>query len=230
MDENCNPQFEQMAHESMVRNLGAQAVAIWPQERELVLRKPLSAAGRVLDAGCGTRRNLVPTRRAFSEATAVTGNSSRMHYLAELRRVTLDQDMSVQAAIVAHQLRNSSHTPRQLQQSVKEGLPVSGGSLLANRPEAAGGFVCKRLASGAGLIEIPHRFVEATQLEEYDVQIGLRLGTSISSIARSGEITSTRTSPPTKSTPSSSCAHGPMASGCASIRFPTATDARPCAC
>jgi len=43
---------------------------------------------------------------------------------------------------------------------VKEGLPVSGGSLLANRPEAAEGFVCKRFASGAGLIEIPHRFVK----------------------------------------------------------------------
>jgi hypothetical protein len=52
-----------------------------------------------------------------------------------------------------------SRRPRQLQQSVKEGLPVSGGSLLANRPEAAEGFVCKRFASGAGLIEIPHRFV-----------------------------------------------------------------------
>jgi transposase len=39
--------------------------------------------------------------------------------------------------------------------SVKKGLPVSGGSLLANRPEAAHGCVCKRFASGAGLIEIP---------------------------------------------------------------------------
>ena len=40
---------------------------------------------------------------------------------------------------------------------------MSGGSLLANRPEAAGGFVCKRFASGAGLIEIPHRFVKASE-------------------------------------------------------------------
>jgi hypothetical protein len=33
-------------------------------------------------------------------------------------------------------------------------VPVLCGSLLANRPEAAEGFVCQRFASGAGLIEI----------------------------------------------------------------------------
>jgi hypothetical protein len=55
---------------------------------------------------------------------------------------------------------------------VKEGLPVSGGSLLANRPEAAGGFVCKRFASGAGLIEVPHRFVQPS---ERRVEVGARL-------------------------------------------------------
>jgi len=54
MSENLNPQFEQMADESMVRNLAAQAVAIWPQERELFLRESLPARGRILDAGCGT--------------------------------------------------------------------------------------------------------------------------------------------------------------------------------
>jgi SAM-dependent methyltransferase len=52
--DNLNPQLEQMADESMVRNLAAQAVAIWPQERELFLRRPVAAAGRILDVGCGT--------------------------------------------------------------------------------------------------------------------------------------------------------------------------------
>jgi ubiquinone/menaquinone biosynthesis C-methylase UbiE len=54
MADNLNPQLEQMADESMVRNLAAQAVAIWRQERELFLRQPVPAAGRILDAGCGT--------------------------------------------------------------------------------------------------------------------------------------------------------------------------------
>jgi hypothetical protein len=56
-----------------------------------------------------------------------------------------------------------SRRPRQLQQSVKEGLPVCGGRLFANRPEAAGGGACKRIASRAGSIEVPHRFVQTAE-------------------------------------------------------------------
>lgn len=49
-----NPQAKQMADESMVRNLAAQAQAIWPQEMRLVDRYDLPASLRILDAGCGT--------------------------------------------------------------------------------------------------------------------------------------------------------------------------------
>jgi SAM-dependent methyltransferase len=49
-----NPQARQMADESMVRNLSAQAQAIWPQEKILVERYGLPADIRILDAGCGT--------------------------------------------------------------------------------------------------------------------------------------------------------------------------------
>ncbi|HKA89284.1 MAG TPA: methyltransferase domain-containing protein [Haliangiales bacterium] len=54
MDENLNPQGQQMADESMVRNLAAQAEAIWPQELSLFRRYRLPDDVRVLDAGCGT--------------------------------------------------------------------------------------------------------------------------------------------------------------------------------
>jgi len=54
MDENLNPQAEQMADESMVRNLAAQAECIWPQEKALFERYALPEGARVLDAGCGT--------------------------------------------------------------------------------------------------------------------------------------------------------------------------------
>src|SRR4051812_4734790 len=43
-----------MADESMVRNLAAQAQAIWPQEIALVRRYTLPPQPRILDAGCGT--------------------------------------------------------------------------------------------------------------------------------------------------------------------------------
>ena len=49
-----NPQAKQMADESMVRNLAAQAQAIWPQEVPLLRRYALPAAPSILDAGCGT--------------------------------------------------------------------------------------------------------------------------------------------------------------------------------
>ena len=49
-----NPQAKQMADESMVRNLAAQAQAIWPQEVELFRGYALPPDARILDAGCGT--------------------------------------------------------------------------------------------------------------------------------------------------------------------------------
>jgi ubiquinone/menaquinone biosynthesis C-methylase UbiE len=49
-----NPQAKEMADESMVRNLAAQADAIWPQEQRLFDRYHLASGARILDAGCGT--------------------------------------------------------------------------------------------------------------------------------------------------------------------------------
>lgn len=48
-----NPQAKQMADESMVRNLDAQARAIWPQEAPLFKRYSIPEYARILDAGCG---------------------------------------------------------------------------------------------------------------------------------------------------------------------------------
>ncbi len=54
MGENLNPQREQMAHESMVRTLRAQAEAIWPGESEYMKGYGLPDRAHVLDVGCGT--------------------------------------------------------------------------------------------------------------------------------------------------------------------------------
>jgi SAM-dependent methyltransferase len=53
MSDEMNPQARQMADESMVRNLRAQAECIWPQEQELFRRYRLGGDIRILDAGCG---------------------------------------------------------------------------------------------------------------------------------------------------------------------------------
>lgn len=49
-----NPQAEQMADESMIRNLAAQAKAIWPQEERLFERYGLPPDAHIADIGCGT--------------------------------------------------------------------------------------------------------------------------------------------------------------------------------
>ena len=54
MKDGLNPQARQMADESMVRNLAAQARAIWPQEIGLFRRYALDEDSSILDAGCGT--------------------------------------------------------------------------------------------------------------------------------------------------------------------------------
>src|SRR5215813_9788100 len=54
MANELNPQAKEMADESMVRNLAAQADAIWPQEQGFFARYQLAADARILDAGCGT--------------------------------------------------------------------------------------------------------------------------------------------------------------------------------
>lgn len=51
---NNSPQATQMADESMVRCLQAQAQVIWPQERPLFQAYALGHQPRILDMGCGT--------------------------------------------------------------------------------------------------------------------------------------------------------------------------------
>jgi ubiquinone/menaquinone biosynthesis C-methylase UbiE len=66
-----NPQAEQMAVESMVRTLAAQAAAIWPQELPLLRRYPLPDDARILDAGCGTGEASRRLAQAFPGATVL---------------------------------------------------------------------------------------------------------------------------------------------------------------
>lgn len=54
MNNDRNPQAEQMGDESMARNLAHQAEAIWPQEAPLFDRYALAGPLRILDLGCGT--------------------------------------------------------------------------------------------------------------------------------------------------------------------------------
>jgi ubiquinone/menaquinone biosynthesis C-methylase UbiE len=66
-----NPQAKQMADESMVRGLDAQARAIWPQEVPLIRRYALPAQACILDAGCGTGEGSSRLAELFPSASVV---------------------------------------------------------------------------------------------------------------------------------------------------------------
>ncbi len=68
MTDDLNPHAREMADESMVRNLAAQAEAIWPQEQSFFDRYALPATPEFLDAGCGTGEISLRLGRKFRHA------------------------------------------------------------------------------------------------------------------------------------------------------------------
>lgn len=62
------PQAKEMSDESMVRNLAAQAEAIWPQEEPIFERHPLGRV-KVLDVGCGTGEITARLAAKYPEAS-----------------------------------------------------------------------------------------------------------------------------------------------------------------
>ena len=87
MSADRNPQKAQMADESMVRNLAAQAEAIWPQERALFER--YGSPGKILDLACGTGEITRRLAELFPEA-AVTGVDVEESHLNSARKMSVD--------------------------------------------------------------------------------------------------------------------------------------------
>jgi len=64
-----NPQYREMADESMVRNLEHQALAIWPQEVEIFRGYRLGGSLAILDVGCGTGEITLRLAELYPDAT-----------------------------------------------------------------------------------------------------------------------------------------------------------------
>lgn len=81
-----SPQAQEMGDESMVRNLEAQAEAIWPQERPLFARYSLPARPRILDVGCGTGQITARLAELFPEAELVGVDLDEQHLVRARER------------------------------------------------------------------------------------------------------------------------------------------------
>lgn len=86
MTVNRNPQAQQMADESMVRNLAAQARAIWPQERALFQGYRLAADAGILDLACGTGEITSRLAELFPDATLLGADLEQSHLNSAAQR------------------------------------------------------------------------------------------------------------------------------------------------
>ena len=71
MSASRNPHADQMAHESMLRTLAAQANAIWPQEEPLFARYALPPECRIADIGCGSGEITSRLARMYPRANVI---------------------------------------------------------------------------------------------------------------------------------------------------------------
>src|SRR5439155_13090547 len=74
-----SPQAREMADESMVRNLAAQAEAIWPQEAPVFARHDPPRS--VLDVGCGTGEITERLAEMYPGASLVGADLEESHLL-----------------------------------------------------------------------------------------------------------------------------------------------------
>lgn len=81
-----NPQHRQMADASMVRNLQHQAIAIWPQEVEILRGYHLRGALDILDVGCGTGEITARLAELYPQAALVGVDLIARHLQAARER------------------------------------------------------------------------------------------------------------------------------------------------
>src|SRR5271154_5665702 len=132
-----------MADESMVRNLAAQASAIWPQEMQLIRRYALPDEPRILDAGCGTGEGSSLLAELFPRSNVLGVDIiddhlalARSRYAALAPRLTFEHqsifglnaaDHSFDLTVCRHVLHSIPHPDRVITELAR--VPRPGGYL-----------------------------------------------------------------------------------------------------
>lgn len=176
-----NPQRSQMADESMVRTLRAQAQAVWPQELPLLRRYALPAAPLILDAGCGTGEASRRLAEAFPDST-VLGVDILDHHLERARdaarhlgeRIRFEHrtlfglglpDASFDLVVCRHVLQSIPHAERAVAELARVVRP--------------GGWL-HLIAEDYGLIQLPRRRHDPLHFwPELPARFGAAVGTDM---------------------------------------------------
>jgi len=181
MDQDLNPQARQMADESMVRTLAAQADAIWPQEVALLRRYALPPAPSILDAGCGTGEASIRLAGEFPRATVLGVDVLDAHLdRARSRAASLGPrvrfenrtlfglglpDASFDLAVCRHVIQSIPHPERAIAELVR-----------VTRP---GGRV-HLIAEDYGMVHFPRRRLDAVRFwAETPARFGAATGTDL---------------------------------------------------
>jgi len=169
-----------MADESMVRNLEAQARAIWPQEIELVRHYGFADDIRILDAGCGTGEGASRFADLFPRACVLAVDIldhhlelARTRYARLAPRLTFEHRSIFELGLPEKSFdltvcRHVMHSIPQPERVVAELARVTRrGGRLHLIPEDYGmlNFQAGKLDPGDFWHETPRRFGEATETD-----------------------------------------------------------------
>jgi ubiquinone/menaquinone biosynthesis C-methylase UbiE len=179
-----NPHAKQMADESMVRTLDAQARAIWPQESELIRRYGLKDDLHILDAGCGTGEAASRLAEMFPRATILgvdildqSLEIARSRYARFAPRLTFENQSAYELKVATdtydlvvnrHVIHSIPHPERVLKELVRVTKP---GGRLHLIPEDYGMLHFERRAGeldpGEFWHDVPRQFGDATETDPH---------------------------------------------------------------
>lgn len=181
-----NPQAKEMADESMVRNLAAQAEAIWPQELAIVKRHRLPDAPDVLDVGCGTGEITSRLAQLLPKARLTGLDLLESHLELARQRYALGDRLSFRQGdafelpfaprsfdlvVCRHLLQAVPHPEKILAEMVRVARP---GAVLHVIPEDY-----DMIHAGPARTDVAHFWREAPRAYERAAGIDLHIGTHI---------------------------------------------------
>jgi len=151
-----NPQAQQMADESMLRNLAAQATAIWPQEQSFFDRYTLPAAAKIADIGCGSGEITARLAARYPRAT-ITGVDILEGSVAHASRVHagLEPRVQFQVGDAFHLQLPDAHFDLVVCRHLTQSIPEPARVLAELQRICAPGGWLHVLSEDYGMIHIP---------------------------------------------------------------------------